>query len=140
VHKLSVGTDHESDLIRNAQKEWTWVKGTEPINQANVQSLLNTLTTLRAVRWTGATAPAHALDKPQATITFTTSSDDKNTHKLVVGGPAGDGMWFARTDERDGTFVISNPDFSAMRLPLAATPPASPTPTAVETPSPTPAR
>lgn len=137
VHKLSVVTDHESNLIRNAKKEWTWVKGTEPINQANVQSLLNTLTTLRAVRWTGATAPAHALDKPQATITFTTSSDDKNTHKLVVGGPAGDGMWFARTDERDGTFVISNPEFEAMRLPLAATPAASPTPAAAGTAAPT---
>jgi Domain of unknown function (DUF4340) len=140
VHKVSVVTDHESDLIRNAKKEWEWVKGTEPINQANVQSLLNTLTGLRAVRWTGATAPAHALDKPQIAITFTTSSDDKNTHKLVVGGPAGDGAWFAHTDERDGTFVISNPDFSALRLPLAATPAASPTPAAVATPAPTPAR
>lgn len=134
VHKLSVATDHESDLIRTAKKEWTWVKGTEPINQANVQSLLNTLTTLRAVRWTGATVPAHAIDKPQATITFTTSPDDKNTHKLFVGGPAGDGMWFARTDERDGTFVISNPDFSVLRLPLVATPAASPIPAAAGTP------
>ena len=134
VHKLSVATDHESDLIRTAKKEWTWVKGTEPINQANVQSLLNTLTTLRAVRWTGATVPAHAIDKPQATITFTTSPDDKNTHKLFVGGPAGDGMWFARTDERDGTFVISNPDFSVLRLPLVATPAASPIPAAAGAP------
>jgi hypothetical protein len=134
VHKLSVLTDHESALVRNAKKEWEWVKGNEPINQANVQSLLNTLTTLRAVRWTGATAPAHALDKPQATITFTTSPDDKNTHKLVVGGPAGDGMWFARTDEREGTFVISNPDFEAVRLPLVATPAVGPTPAAVGTP------
>jgi hypothetical protein len=140
VHKLSVVTDHESALIRNAKKEWEWVKGNEPINQANVQSLLNTLTGLRAVRWTGATAPAHALDKPQIAITFTTSSDDKNTHKLVVGGPAGDGLWFAHTDERDGTFVIGNPDLSALRLPLVATPAASPTATAAGTPAPTPAR
>lgn len=123
VHKLIVVTDRESALIRNPNKEWTWVKGSEPINQVNVQSLLNTLTVLRAVRWTGATTPAHAFEKPQITITFTTSPDDKNTHKLAVGGPAGDGMWFARTDEREGTFVISNPDFNALRLPLAATPP-----------------
>jgi hypothetical protein len=142
VHKLTVVTDRESALIRSASKEWTWVKGNEPINQVNVQSLLNTLTVLRAVRWTGATTPAHAFEKPQITITFTTSPDDKNTHKLVVGGPAGDGMWFARTDEREGTFVISNPDFNALRLPLAATPPpitpaVSPPTTAVGTPAPT---
>ena len=115
-------TDRESALVRNANKEWTWVKGSEPINQTNVQSLLNTLTVLRAVRWAGATTPAHGFEKPQVTITFTTSPDDKNVHKLVVGGPAGEGMWFARTDEREGTFVISNPDFNALRLPLAATP------------------
>ena len=140
VHKVGVVTDRESVLIRAANKEWTLVKGNEPINQVNVQSLLNTLTLLRAVRWTGATTPAHAFEKPQITVTFTTSPDDKNTHKLVVGGPAGDGMWFARTDEHEGAFVISNPDLNALRLPLTATPAASPTSTAVRTPSPAPAR
>ena len=140
VHKFVVVTDREAALVRNASKEWTWVNESEPINQVNVQSLLNTLTVLRAVRWIGATTPAHSFEKPQLTITFTTSPDDKNTHKLLVGGPAGDGMWFARTDEREGTFVISNPDFSALRLPLAATPAASPTRTTVGTPTPTPPR
>lgn len=142
VHKLTVVTDRESALLRNANKEWTWVKGNEPINQVNVQSLLNTLTVLRAVRWAGPTTPAHAFDKPQITITFTTSPDDKKVNKLVVGGPAGDGMWFARTDEREGTFVMSNPDFNALRLPLVATPPPitpaqSATTTPVGTPAPT---
>jgi hypothetical protein len=139
VSKLNVVTDGELALVRNANKEWTWVKGNEPINQVNVQSLLNTLTALRAVRWAGATTPAHGFEKPQTTITFTTASDDKNAHKLVVGSPDGNGMWFARTDEREGTFVLSNPDFNALRLPLAATPAASPTPTAAGMPVPTPA-
>jgi uncharacterized protein DUF4340 len=145
VHNLTVMTDHESALLRNANKEWIWAKGNEPINQVNVQSLLNTLTVLRAVRWVGATTSAHAFDKPQITITFTTSPDDKKVHKLVVGGPAGEGMWFARTDEREGTFVLSNPDFNALRLPLAATPPpmtpmSSSTTPAAGTPAPTPGR
>jgi len=137
VHKLSVVTDHESALIRNASKEWTEVKGNEPVNQVNVQSLLKTMTVLRAVRWTGAAMPAHGFEKPQTTITFTTSPDDKNTHKLVVGSPDGNGMWFARVDEREGTFVISNPDFNALRLPLVTTPAAvaSPMATAVGTPA-----
>lgn len=139
VHKLSVVTDREAALIRNANNEWTWVKGSEPINQVNVRSLLNTLTVLRAVRWAGTTTPAHGFEKPQVTITFTTSADDKNSHKLVVGASAGDGIWFARTDEREGTFILSNPDLNAFRLPLAATPAANPTPTAVGSPSPTPA-
>jgi hypothetical protein len=135
VRKFAVVTDHEATLVRNANKEWTWVNGSEPINQINVQSLLNTLTVLRAVRWTGATTSAHAFETPQVTITFTTSPDDKNTHKLVIGGPAGDGMWFARTDDHEGTFVISNPDLSALRLPLGATPAASPRPASSVTPA-----
>jgi hypothetical protein len=141
VHKLSVTTDREYALVRDAKQEWTWVKGNEPINQVSVQSLLNTLTVLRAVRWAGATQPAHGFEKPQITITFTTSPDDKKVHKIVVGGAAGEGMWFARADERDGTFVLSNPDFNALRLPLVAPPPpitpaTSPTAAAGGTPLP----
>jgi hypothetical protein len=99
--------------------------------------LLNTLTVLRAVRWAGATTPAHRFDKPQLTVTFTTSADDKSAHKLIVGASAGQGMWFARSDERDGTFVISNPDLNAFKLPLVAAPGPSPTASTVGTPSPT---
>ncbi len=128
VHRLSVTTDREYALVRNEKKEWAWAKGTEPINSTNVQSLLNSLTTLRAVRWAGATNPAHGLDKPQLTITFTTSPDDKAVHKLAIGASAGEGMWFARTDEREGTFVMSNTEMTAFKLPLVAT--ASPTPAA----------
>jgi Domain of unknown function (DUF4340) len=142
VHKLTVTTDRESALVRNDKKEWTWVKGTEPIDTVNVRSLLNTLTVLRAVRWTGATTPAHGFDKPQVTITFTTSPDDKSVHKLVVGAAAGEGMWFARTDEREGTFVMSNPDLNAFKLPLVAlpspSPAASPAGTPAASPSPKP--
>jgi hypothetical protein len=140
VHKLSIVTQGESALVRNASKEWTWVKGNEPINQGNLQSLLNTLTVLRAVRWAGATTAAHGFEKPELAITFTTSADDKHTHKLVVAGSAGDNMWFARTDEREGTFVISNSDFSALRLPLVAPAAATPAPSATITPVGTPTR
>ncbi|MEP6699037.1 MAG: DUF4340 domain-containing protein [Verrucomicrobiota bacterium] len=121
VQKFAVVTDREYSLVRGATKEWTWLKGNEPIAATNVQSLLNTLTKLRAVRWIGATTSAHGFDKPQIAITFVTSPDEKSVHKLLVGGSAGNGMWFARTDEREGTFIMSNPDFNALRLPLAAT-------------------
>jgi hypothetical protein len=138
VHRLTVTTDREHALVRNEKKEWTWANGTEPINSVNVGSLLNTLTALRAVRWAGATTPAHGLDKPQVTVTFTTSPDDKSIHKLVVGAAAGEGMWFARTDEREGTFVISNSELSALKLPLVAMPSPSPaaSPAGTATPSP----
>jgi hypothetical protein len=137
VHKLTVTTDSEYALARNDKKEWASVKGSDPINSVNVQSLLNTLSGLRAVRWAGATTPAQGLDKPQATVTFTTSPDDKNIHKLLVGASAGEGMWFARTDEREGTFVIASPDFNAFKLPLMAGPSPSPAATSSGTPSPT---
>jgi len=135
VHKLMVTTDREFALVRNDKKEWTWVKGSDPINTVNVQSLLNTLTALRAVRWTGATTPAHGLDKPQVTIAFTTSPDDKAIHKLVVGASAGQGMWFARVDEHEGTFVISNPDLNGLKLPPVAVPSPSPAASASTSPS-----
>src|SRR5437588_600396 len=94
IHRLSVTTDKE--LVRGANNQWSWVKGTGPINQPNVQSLLNTLSTLHAVRWVGSTTTPHAFDKPQLVISFTTSIDDKAMHKLTVGAAAPDGMLFAK--------------------------------------------
>jgi Domain of unknown function (DUF4340) len=132
VHKLTVATDREHVFTRNDKNEW---QGNEPANTVNIQSLLNTLTMLRAVRWTGATTPAHGLDKPQVTISFTTSPDDKSVHKLTVGAPAGEGMWFARTEEKEGTFVLSNPDLNAFKLPLVAMPSPSPVASPFGTPS-----
>lgn len=127
IHRLSVMSDREQTLVRGANNQWQWLTGSEPINATNVQSLLNTLASLRAVRWV-TNAPADAFAKPQLVITFTTSPDDKATHKLTIGGAAGDGMWLARTDEREGTFVLNNPDLNGLKLPLVQT--ATPTPSA----------
>jgi hypothetical protein len=132
VHRLtSAGEGSEVTITRGANNVWARAEGTGPINETNVQSLLNTLTKLRAVRWIGGAMPPQAFDKVQVTLTFTTSPDDKTVHKLTVGGPAGEGMWYARVEGRNGIFILSNPDFNALRLPLveSAPAPASPSPT-----------
>lgn len=128
VHRFSVAGDRELSFVRGPNNQWQWATGTGPIDTANVQSLINTLAGLHAVRWVGNNVPPQAFQRPPLVITFTTSPDDKAVHKVTVGGAAGDGMWLARTEERDGTFVISNPDFNALRLPLVPTPSASPPP------------
>jgi hypothetical protein len=135
IHRFSVVTDKELTLVRGANNQWSWLKDTGAIDQVNVQSLLNTLSMLHAVRWVGSTAPQHAFEKPQLVITFTTSPDDKASHKLTVGAAAPDGMWFARVDEGEGTFVISNPDFNALRLSLVKPIEPSPAVSASVTPS-----
>lgn len=143
IHRLSVVTNTEQTLVRGANNEWTWAKGSGPIDQVNVQSLLNTLSNLHAVRWIGSTIAQHGFDKPQLVIAFTTSPDDKATHKLTVGGPNGAGMWFAKVDEREGTFILNNPDLTALKLSLvgqpAPSPAPSPTASAVPSGSPNPA-
>ena len=128
IHRLIIKTDKESELIRGENNKWNWAKGNGPVNQTNVQSILTTLATLHAVRWVGGTLPGHGLDKPQVVVTFTTSPDDKATHKLTVGGTAPNGNWFAKMDEREGTFTMSSADLNALKLPLAAQ--ESPTPAA----------
>jgi hypothetical protein len=136
IHRLSLTTDKEQTLMPGPNKVWQWAKGNGAVNQTNVQSLLNTLARLHAVRWVGTPVPAHGFDKPQLVLTFTTSVDDKAAHKLTVGAPAGNGMWLAHVDEREGTFVLSNPDLNAFKLPLAWTAEASPAPTATAVASP----
>jgi Domain of unknown function (DUF4340) len=138
IHRVTVKTDKEFELIRGANNQWSWAKGSGPINQPNVQSLLSTLSTLHAVRWIGATLPGHGFDKPQVVVTFTTTPDDKATHKLTVGGSAPNGNWFAKVDEREGTFTISNSDLNALKQSLVAQ--ESPTPSATASATPTAAR
>jgi len=130
IHRLSVMAEYESALRRDAKGEWAWVKGDGQINQANLQSLLTTLSNLHAVRWVAAAPIARRdLEKPQLAITFTTSPDDKNSHKLLVGSKADAATWFARVEEREGTFVISDADFNSLRLRFAIVP-GSPSPAA----------
>lgn len=143
VHRLSVVTDREVSLVRGANHEWAPLAGTGAIEKTNVQSLLNTLTALRAVRWIGATIPPRAFDQPQLVVTFTTTPDDKSLHKLTVGAPTPDGMWLAKTDEREGIFVLNSPDVQALRLALLVSANPSPSgspPVAPATATPTPAQ
>ncbi len=127
IHRLSVMTDKELSLERTGNNQWRWLKGSGDINQTNVQSLLNTLSSLHAVRWLGAT-PQHGFEKPQLVLTFTTSPDDRASHKVTIGASSGDGMWCARVDEREGAFVISNQDVNALKLPLVSKAMLSPSP------------
>ena len=133
IHRVSVTTDKELALVGGANNQWSWAKGSGPINQTNVQSLLNTLSALHAVRWIGSTTSAHGFDKPQLVVTFTSSPDDKATHKLTIGAAAPNGMWFAKVDEREGTFVTAAPDLNALKLPLVAQESPSPSPIATVT-------
>jgi hypothetical protein len=123
----------ENALVRGENNEWRRAAGEEPIDETNLKSLLNTLTSLRAVRWNGGPTPPQAFDQVQVQITFTTG-DEKTQHQLIVGGPAGQGMWYARVEGREGIFVMNNPDFNALRLPLqpeaAPAAPAEPQPAA----------
>ncbi|MBO0694736.1 MAG: DUF4340 domain-containing protein, partial [Verrucomicrobia bacterium] len=134
IHRLNITTDKNVELERGENNQWRWLKGSGEIDGTNVQSLLNTLSSLHAVRWLGATKPQDGLEKPQLTLTFTTSSDNKALHKLTIGADNKDGTWRAHADGREGTFVISNSDFNALRLPLASQPAAKPSPTASVTP------
>ncbi len=138
IHQVSVTTDKELSLERDQNNQWHWLKGAGAINQANLQSLLKTLSNLYAVRWLGATTLQHGFDKPQLMVAFTTSPDNKTAHNLIIGAQNNDGTLCARVDGRDGTFAISNADFSNLKLPLETQAAASPSPTAAVTVSPAP--
>jgi hypothetical protein len=135
IHQVSITTDKELSLERDQKNQWHWLKGTGTINQANLQSLLTTLSNLYAARWLGPTTPQQGFDKPQLTVAFTTSPDNKTTHKLTVGAQ---GTLCARADGHDGTCAISNSELNKLKLPLEQQATASPSPTTGVTASPAP--
>ena len=134
IHRLSITTDKELSLERGDNNQWHWLKGTGQIDEKNVQLLLNTLSSLHAARWRGATKPQDGLEKPQLTLAFTTSPDDKTTHRLIIGAPANDGTWSAHVDGSEGTFAISDSDLNSLRLPVVAQPSPTPSPAPNVTP------
>src|SRR5213596_2863551 len=138
IRRLSVTTDKELSLERDQNNQWHWLKGNGVINQANLQSLLTTLSNLYALRWLGTTTPQQGFDKPQIVLSFTTSADNKTSYKLTVGAQNNDSTFCARVDGRDGTFTIRGSDFNNLKLPLETQGTASPSPTTAPSPSATP--
>jgi hypothetical protein len=135
IHRVSVTTDKELSLERDQKKQWQWVKGNGAINQANLQSLLATLSNLYAVRWLGPTTPQQGFDKPQLVLSFTTSPDNKTSQKLTIGAQNNDGTFCARVDGRDATFAINASGLNNLKLPLEAQSAASPSPKTAPSPS-----
>src|SRR6266404_7445774 len=138
IHRLSVTTEKEVSLERDQANQWHWLQGTGQINQTNVQSVLNTLSGLHAVRWLGSGAAQQGFEKPQVVLALTTSADNKASQKLTIGAQNSDDTSFARVDGREGTFAISNSDSNTLRLPLAsqAIAPPNTSPTATSSPAP----
>jgi Domain of unknown function (DUF4340) len=135
IHSVSLTTDKELSLERDQNNQWHWVKGDGAINQANLQSLLTTLSNFYAAGWLGTTTPQQGFDKPQLVVSFTTAADNKTLHKMIVAAQNNDGTFCARVDGRDGSFVISASDFNNLKLPLETQGIASPSPTMVPSPS-----
>ena len=118
IRTISITTDKELSLERGQNNQWHWLKGSGGINQANLQSILKTLSSLYAARWLGETSPQQGFDKPQLVLSFTSSADNKTPYKLTLGAQNNDGTFCARVDGRDGTFTISGSDYNTLKLPL----------------------
>ncbi len=142
VH-LEITKAEQPTIALNIDKEGKWklAKGDGAVDQTAVQSLVNTLSALRAVRWAGATRAAEqGLDKPAVTVTFTTS--DKKTGKLRIGSLNADRLRHALIEGKNGTALLNQPDTSAFEAPLiesqkpaAAVPPTTPPPAVAPEPA-----
>lgn len=136
-------------LTLDKERGWKLVKGDGAVNQVSVESLVNTLSKLRAVRWAGTTKAAEqGLDKPAIVVTFTLA--DKTTGKLNIGSANPDLLRHGTAEGKTGTFLLNKPDVSAFEATLievqkpavpaekkAAVAPAAPgaTPSAQEAPT-----
>lgn len=108
-------------------KTWTLAGGKGTLVQnTSIESLVNTLAKLSAVRWTGSEDPA-TLKTPTRTIAFKIRDAKGNggapaTRRLLLGAPAADGTCPAAIEGESGTAILSAPDVSALRLPLTIVP------------------
>lgn len=122
-------------LERDKDKKWALAKGDGKVNQTNTQSLVNTLASLRAVRWQGATTPEQGLSQPKITVAFKTAT---GAGKLLIGSETPDHLSYAAAEGLTGTFGLSQPDVTAFQLPLieGAAPVPAPVPVTPAPPAP----
>ncbi|MEP6669476.1 MAG: DUF4340 domain-containing protein [Chthoniobacter sp.] len=106
---LTLERDKEKD------KNWVLAKGDGKINQTNLQSMVNTLASLRAVRWVGAATPEQGLAQPKITVSFKTAAGGG---KLLIGTQTPDMLNYASAEGLTGTFALSQPDVTAFQLPF----------------------
>lgn len=116
---LRKGEGIEVQAERGADGAWKSPGGGElAAKSVAVQSLVNVLANLRAVRWVAADPePAHGFDKPALNVEFMHGSEKR---RLTVGNPSPDGHRFARVSTTDGVFLINASDYSVLDLPIEA--------------------
>ncbi|HEX8312416.1 MAG TPA: DUF4340 domain-containing protein [Chthoniobacteraceae bacterium] len=102
-------------LVRD-KDQWKLAKGDGAVNQVNAQSLINTISSLSAVRWAGVAAPEHGIDKPSVVVSFKDKAG--TSYKLTTGAKTPEEMWYATAEGKTGTFLLSRPDVEAAELPL----------------------
>lgn len=141
IVNLEIIRDGQPPITLERAKDGNWIlaKGDGLVNQVNVQSLVNTLANLRAVRWIGPTVSEHELENARISAAFKTTGDSSG--RLKIGAVAPSDLSYAITEGTSGTFVLSRPDVTAFELPLidkaasTATPPTNGLPPA-STPGP----
>ncbi|MGC3989687.1 MAG: DUF4340 domain-containing protein [Chthoniobacteraceae bacterium] len=116
--------------IKRGAPDWIFLQGDGKVNGVAAATLVNTLSTLHAVRWVGISAPPGAFTAESWKIQFQTS--DGSTHHLSIGNPTPDQMSYAQAPGVSGVFLLNQPDVEALQASLVgvATPAPSATPEA----------
>ena len=124
IVSLEITRDGQTiDLERGENAVWKLKQGQGEPNQIEVQSLINTLSSLHAVRTLGSSTSGLGFEKSPLVISFITAGNQ--TGKLTVGSQNEEAMWNAQAEGRAGAFLIGNPDYQTLRADLTA-PAASP--------------
>ena len=124
ITSLEVTKDGQPTITLERDKDaWKLAKGDGNLNTIAVQSMVNTLASLRAVRWAGASTPDDGFDKPTVTVVFKTSTNTSG--KLTIGAKTLDEMWKATAEGLTGTFILPRPNEEAFMLPLIERPAAA---------------
>jgi hypothetical protein len=119
VSSLQVTRDGQILALERDKGTWYEAQRTA-LNQIAIQSLLNTLSNLHAVRWTGSSTDGLGFDKPQVVIEFSIAG--KPAGRLTVGSTTPEAMSNAMADGKTGSFLISRPDIEALHANLVEAP------------------
>ncbi|HWL51188.1 MAG TPA: DUF4340 domain-containing protein [Chthoniobacteraceae bacterium] len=120
-------------LVRD-EAGWKLTAGSGVLDTVHLESFVNTLAKLSALRWlpTQAAKKAQASDKAAQTILWKTRDGTQYRMDLRPAPEEGNAPDAPRTlgtiDRKTGAFLISLPDESALRLPLITPPGVSPSP------------
>jgi hypothetical protein len=120
VTALELTRDGSTVKLEKKDNQWKPASGEGTVNPDSVNAVLSVLGSVQTTKWMSKEEVSKdALEKPSTTVKVTLKDGDKSlTLSLTVGQALGSEGFFSKVEDKEGVFLLSNPDNTSLGIKL----------------------